>query len=141
MLKNKKPLCDPMNERFARVMENLTWIGLAAMVIFGLFFLFNVHTYLSAQATIADWQFPVAKFWQAEKGVQINGYLWLLSSMNDTDSLSVLGICILALTPFFSVVATIPRCPKGIHSYFLVILALELIFCMAKPIIIPSIGG
>jgi len=125
---------DPMNKTFAKVMEVFTLIGLIVMVIFGLLYLFNLSSYVDTQSAIAHWGHSASKFWEETKGVRISGYNWFLTNLNRMDCLSMLGIVILALTPFLSIVFAIPR-SKGAYRGLLFILTLEFIFAILRPLI------
>jgi len=137
-MQEKEIQVDSMNTSFARVMEIFTWIGLITMVIFGLLYLFDLNSYVSVASVISHWGNSESKFWQETKGIRISGYLFL-KHLNTVDCLSMVGVCILALAPLFSVVAALFR-SKKIYTILLLILTVEFIFAIIRPLIMGG-GG
>ena len=139
---NKEVKVDPMNTAFARVMELVTYLGLVVMVIFGLLYLFGLPGFADMKQVIANWHLSVSELWKELKGREIHGYSWFFSNLTKMDSLSMLGICILALAPFAAMIAALFRTGKQkAYTIFFIILILEFAFAILKPIIMPGVGG
>jgi len=124
---------DPMNKVFAKVMKICTWAGLIVMIVFGLLYIIGINSYIDVSTVAKYWGEPAASFWRKAKDIEINGY-WFLSHPGFMDSLSMLGVCLLALAPLISVIAIIPN-SKKIYMIFLSILTAEFIFSIIRPII------
>jgi len=137
-MSNKEVYIDPINTTFARVMEICTWIGLIVMLVFGVLYLFELNSYVSMSSVVSHWGLPASKFWEETKGVHINGYLFL-HHLNTMDCLSLIGISLLALAPFFSLIGTLFRA-KGIYFILILILLCEYIFAIIRPLIMAG-GG
>jgi len=133
-MSTKELQVDPMNKVFAKVMKICTWAGLIVMIVFGLLYIIGINPYINVSAVAEYWGEPAASFWRKVKDVEINGY-WFLSHPGFMDSLSMIGVCLLALAPLFSTVAIIPT-SKKIYRIFLSILAAEFIFSIIRPIIL-----
>ncbi len=133
---------DPLNLSFARVMELATYAGLAIMVIFGILYLVGISGFVDMKQAVANWNLPVTEFWKEVKGVEIHGYSWFLSHLTKMDSLSMLGICLLSLAPLLGLVAALLRA-GGQKAYviFFLIMIVEFVFAILKPIIMPGVGG
>ncbi|NPA49812.1 MAG: hypothetical protein GXO20_07495 [Thermodesulfobacteria bacterium] len=134
---------DPANLIFAKVMEIVTYIGIAVMIIFGLLYLVGISSFVDIKAAIAHWHLPVVQFWQEVVGIHISGYDWFLKNLTAMDCLSMLGICILALAPFAAIIAAWPKV-GATHKVLVLlffILVVEYLFAILKPIILPGVGG
>ncbi len=134
---------DPANLVFARAMEIVTYIGIAVMIIFGILYLVGISPFVDIKSAIAHWHLPVKEFWEEAVGIHIKGYSWFLSHLSKMDCLSMLGICILSLAPLASLIAAWPKAGaqhKVMYLLFL-ILVLEFVFAILKPIILPGLGG
>ncbi|MBE0479140.1 hypothetical protein IBX65_08520 [Candidatus Aerophobetes bacterium] len=134
MSKREKESVDAMSIIFSRAIKIGTWIGLAVMILFGLLYLVGINSYLDISCVANHWEKPATLFWQEVKGVQINDYSWFLLNLSFMDSLSMIGIFLLALTPLISVLLMIPKA-QGIYKVFLSILTAELAFCIIIPIL------
>ncbi|WP_038057338.1 hypothetical protein [Thermodesulfobacterium hydrogeniphilum] len=142
MNKENKVYVDPLNITFAKFMEITTYIGLIVMVIFGLLYLFGLPGFVNMKHAISHWNLPVSKFWEEVKGIRVYGYSWFLTNLTAMDCLSMVGICILALAPLAGLVSGIFK-TKGQKAYtiFFIILTIEFLFAILKPIIMPGVGG
>ncbi len=141
--KNDQVYVDPINLIFAKAMEIVTWIGLVFMIIFGVLYLAGLPSFVNMKVAIANWHLPVGHFWEEVKSVHIHGYHWFLGNIHLMDCLSMVGICILALAPFASLVAALSKV-GGQHKAFVflfLILIVEFVFAILKPIIMPGVGG
>jgi len=133
-MSEKEIRIDPVSLVFAKVMKIGTWVGLTIMVVCGLLYLVGISPYLDTSSMAKHWGEPAAEFWKNMKGTEVNDYSWFLSHLNSMDSLSMVGISFLALTPLISVVLIIPRAKK-IYAILLSILVAEFIFCILRPLI------
>lgn len=138
-MSEKKVYIDPMNIAFAKIMEIFTLIGLLVMLIFGLLYIMGMNPYLNIASVINHWGLPASKFWSQTKGIQVKGYVFL-HYLNTMDCLSMLGICIMALAPLFSVLGAVLRARNKIYTILLIILMAEFIFAIIRPIIMAA-GG
>ena len=103
-MSEKEIRIDPVSLVFAKVMKIGTWVGLTIMVVCGLLYLVGISPYLDISSMTNHWGEPAAEFWKNMKGTEVNDYSWFLSHLNSMDSLSMVGISFLALTPLISIV-------------------------------------
>ena len=139
----KQVYVDPANLVFAKAMEIMTYLGIAVMIIFGLLYLFGLSSFVDMKVAIAHWHLPVKEFWEQAVGIHIKGYDWFLNNLSSMDCLSMLGICILSLAPLVALIAAWPKAGaqhKVMYLLFL-ILVIEFVFAILKPIILPGLGG
>jgi hypothetical protein len=136
-----KIVCDdPMNERFASVMTIFGWIGLAIVAVCGILYIFNLDPFITRSVAIANWGAPAGQFWQ-DAGVKTGSYTWLFDNLKYTDCLTMVGIAILAFAPLLSVLATVPRCAQKTYSFLMMLVAVELVFAITRPLIMGGTGG
>jgi len=137
-----KVYVDPLNIVFAKAMEITTYIGLIIMVVFGLLYLFNLHSFVNMKVAVNNWHLPVSTFWKEVKGVEIHGYHWFISNLPAMDCISEIGICILALAPLAGLVSGLFKTKEQkIYTILFLILIIEFLFAILKPIILPGVGG
>lgn len=134
MSDNKVP-ADPMNERFAKVMTIVGWTGLVVMALFGFLYLFGLNSYIPADVVVDHWGAPASEFWENTKGIEVNGYSWFLTNLGKMDCISTLGVAALALAPLLSVIAIIRRAPQKFYVFLMIVISLELIFAVVRPLI------
>lgn len=132
MLENNLQI-DSSDKVFAKVMRIGTLAGLTVMIAFGLFYIAGINQYIRIAAVAEYWKEPASIFWQRTKDMETPGY-WFLSSLGFMDSLSMIGIFLLALVPLFSVIPIIPPSKKT-YRIFLSILITEFLFSIVKPFI------
>ncbi len=134
---------DPANLVFAKAMEIVTYIGLAVMIVFGLLYLVGFAPFVKVEHAIAHWHLPVSRFWHEVAGIHISGYGWFLKNLTKMDCLSKLGICILALAPLVGILAAWPKvgATHRVLTLLFLILVVEYLFAIFKPIILPGLGG
>ncbi len=134
---------DPANLVFAKAMEIVTYVGIAVMIVFGLLYLFGLSSFVDMKAAIAHWHLPVGKFWHEVAGIHISGYDWFLKNLTKMDCLSMLGICLLALAPLAGILAAWPKvgATHKVLVLLFLILVIEYLFAIFKPIILPGVGG
>ncbi len=133
---------DPINLIFARVMEVVTYIGIAVMILFGILYLAGLKAFVNMKEAISHWNLPVGKFWEEVAKIHISGYSWFLTNLSSMDCLSMIGICILSLAPLAALVAAITKVGKyKAFAFLFLILIVEFVFAILKPIIMPGVGG
>ena len=130
---------DPMGMAFATVMQYLTYVGLAAMLIPGVAYLFEVKPFVHYKIVAAHWGLPASQFWEQVSHMHIDGYGWFLHNLGYTDMLCIAGVAILALVPLFSIFAALLKA-KGAYRTLLIILFLEFGFAIIKPLVMAG-GG
>ena len=131
---------DPMSLGFANTMTILTYVGLAAMLIPGIIYLFGGNSFLDVQTVAAHWGEPASEFWAGTSNLTINGYDWFLGNITTMDMLCIGGVAILGLVPFFSILMAVIKAEKGPYRILLGILLLEFGFAIIKPLVMAG-GG
>lgn len=131
---------DPANMYFAETLEKATWIGIGMMLFFGVLYLFGMNTYVDANSVVANWGEPARNFWHTLKGMEPNGYAWFLSEIGTMDSLSLIGIVLLALAPLVAVFTALIKATERASLILLSILSLEFIVAIVRPLY-TSAGG
>lgn len=130
---------DPMGVAFAKAMEIFTYIGLAAMLIPGVIYLFGVRPFTDVHKVAAHWGEPATEFWKSVNDMTIHGYSWFLSHLAYMDMLCIAGVAILALVPLVSIFAAMLKA-KGPYKPLLLLLLAEFAFAIVKPLIMAG-GG
>ncbi len=125
---------DPMNIMFAKVIKICTLVSIVIMIFFGLPYLAGINPYLDPSLAVKHWGKPVAQFWKETKGIEINDYSWFLAHLNCMDSLSMIGISLLCLTPLLGIIFITPRVRKVYVLLFFILIA-EFIFSIIRPFI------
>ncbi len=130
---------DPMGVAFAKAMEIFTYIGLAAMLIPGVIYLFGVRPFSDVHAVAAHWGEPSSQFWEHVNNMTVHGYSWFLSHLGYMDMLCIGGVAVLALVPLISIFAALLKA-KGVYRPLLFLLLLEFAFAIVKPLILGGVG-
>ena len=130
---------EAMNIHFAKVMEIITYIGLAIMVVPGLMYLAGVNPFVDPMKAIENWDKSAVEFWKSTKGINIHGYSWFLNNLGNMDCISVVGVAILSLAPFFSVIASTISADKK-YKILLLIVIIEFIIAIIRPLFIQTAG-
>jgi len=130
---------DPMGVAFAKAMEIFTYVGLAAMLIPGVIYLFGIRPFSDVHTVAAHWGEPSSLFWEHVNNMTIHGYSWFLHNLGYMDMLCIAGVAVLALVPLFSLFAALVKA-KGTYKGLLFILLLEFGFAIVKPLILGG-GG
>ena len=132
---------DPINITFAKTMEKVTWVGIIVMLVFGVLYLAGISSFVDPQTAISHWGQPTGTFWQDVKGIEVHGYGWFFTNLSFMDCVSMLGICILAIAPLVAVISSIPKAAKEkTFVIFFIILSLEFLFAVVRPLIMAG-GG
>ena len=130
----KKIRIDPMNIMFAKVIKICTLVSIVIMIIFGVLYLAGINSYLDPSLAMKHWGKPVSQFWKETKGIEVNDYSWFLAHGKYMDSLSMMGISLLCLTPLFSIIIITLQARK-VYALLFLILIVELIFSIIMPFI------
>ncbi len=130
----KEVLVEPMNYIFGRIMEILTIIGLIAMFVPGIIYIITGKGYLSRDVVVKYWDLKASAFWEKVMGVKVFGYSWFLNHLSATDCLSIIGVCILAITPLISLFGAEIKADKK-YKILIGILILEFLFAIFRPIL------
>lgn len=125
---------DPMNVRFARVMEVITWIGLILMIVSGIAYLISGAGFVDVNSALEHWGDPSSTFWKETKGIEIHGYSWFFGNLRYMDCLSLVGVVLLAGTPLLSTIAAITKADSK-YKIILGALVIEFVFAIMRPLI------
>jgi len=131
---------EPLNISFAKSMEIITWIGIIGMLTFGVLYLIGISSFVEVKDAINYWNLSTIDFWKEIKGMEISGYGWFLNNLSAMDSLSMLGICILSIAPLVAIISAIPKTSQRIYIIFFIILTIEFLFAIVRPLMIAG-GG
>jgi hypothetical protein len=103
------------------------------MVVFGTLYLIGIGAVYDVSAVLQNWEKPVSQFWLSVRGRETQGYAWFLSHLRGMDSLALIGILLLALTPLIALLSIIWRI-KGLYLILLIILIVEFLFSVFWPL-------
>ena len=120
------------NILFAKAMEIMTWVGLVFMGIPGVAYLIEERGFVGVSSAYHNWDKPAAAFWQATKGIKVNGYLWFLDHLTRMDCLSLIGIVVLSLVPLLSMMVVTPKMNNK-YRIIMIIVAIEFIIAIIRP--------
>ncbi len=119
---------DKANLVYARLVEVITTIGLALMVIGLILYVLGVMpAYVNLSTSIKHWNMLPEKFWETVKGFRPTNYNWIFANLEYGDILSVLGIVILPIGVMLALigVASVYAKKKDVMSLIaLVVLAI-----------------
>ncbi len=125
MAEERKIQVDEMGLIFGKTMIIFTVIGVVMMVIPAIFYFLGVRPYIPLAEVSKYWTGSAAEFWQQVKGFQVHGYGWIFHNLGYMDTLSMLGVLLLMITPLISMVAAIFRAPSLIYRILLFLGAAE----------------
>ncbi len=125
---------EPMNYVFGRIMEILTIVGLIAMFIPGIIYVITGKGFLSREIVVKYWGLKASAFWQKVMGIKVFGYSWFLNHLGTMDCLSILGVCILAVTPLICLIGAEIKADSK-YKILIGILIIEFLFAIARPIL------
>ena len=139
MANNNDFQVDPMALAFGKTMEILTYVGLAAMLIPGIIYLFGIRPFADVHVVAAHWGEPASQFWEHVNNMTIHGYSWFLSHLGYMDMLCIAGVAVLGSVPLFSILAAALKA-KGPYKGLLLLLVLEFAFAIVKPLVLGGVG-
>lgn len=123
---------DAMIRRYASVLRVCMWIGLLIVLVFGVLYLMNINPANDVDLVLEHWDRPSQTFWQALRGGYADGYSWFLDSLPAMDSLSIMGILLLATAPLIALIFIIFRM-RGIYLLLITILIAGYLFSIFRP--------
>lgn len=129
---------DPISERFVRIMEIFAFIGMVGMMVAGIAYFVGPSRFVPIEAVVQYWDRPAREFWTLIGESEPGGYACFLKHLNYADSLSILGVLFLMLTPMLSILAAIPK-SRGIHMILFLILVFEFVVAMLRPLYLYAI--
>lgn len=130
----ERPQLDHVSERFVRVIEIISNVGLIVMLLAGIAYFVDLPDCANPQALVRNWHKPASQFWMDTQQLEINGYSWFASDLQCAANISIVGMVIMMLAPFFAMLAAIPL-SSGIYVVFFVLLAIEFVVAVTRPII------
>jgi len=125
---------EPMNYVFGRIMEVLTVVGLIVMFVPGIIYVVTGKGFLSRELVVKNWGLKASAFWEKVMGIKVFGYSWFLSHLNAMDCLSIVGVCILAITPLISLFGAEIKADSK-YKVLIGILIIEFLFAIFRPIL------
>jgi len=130
----QKPKIEPFNLTYSRILSIAIIAGLFIIIVSGLLYFSGVNPLLDIKTAASHWQKPVSVFWRDINGDSVHDYSWFLFHLNNTDSIAMLGIGFLALTPLIGILCMIRDAGNRIRI-FLIVLAAEFLFSIIQPIL------
>jgi len=128
--KSEDLITEPMNLIFAKIMEITTYVGMIVMVIFGAAYVFGVKPFVTPAVIVNNWHLEADKFWRLLQGHPMRGY-YFFKHLGTMDCLSLIGVSILAIAPFLSLLGALFKAERLYKILFIVVM-LEFVFAMLK---------
>jgi ABC-type branched-subunit amino acid transport system permease subunit len=123
-----------MNRQYTSVLRFCTWIGLVIVLLFGSLYLAGIGPAYDVSVVMQHWDRPSTVFWQEVRGEYAEGYAWFLQSLPAMDSLSMMGILLLAATPLISLGFMILRM-RGVYLLLIALLIVEYLYSILRPLL------
>ena len=137
---DKKIELEPMYEVYGSTMQFVAWIGISILLLFGFLYMIGVMPgNISPEECMNNWNKPTTQFWRINYGREVDGYGWFLNHLGTGDSLSLLGVALLALTPCICLFLAALKAPR-MYKVILFILFIELSFVVIRPLIMGGSG-
>ena len=118
---------DDMGLAFGKTMIVFTIIGIVMMVVPAIFYFAGIKQYIPLSEVNRSWAGSASEFWQNTKGIQVHGYGWIFNHLLYTDTLSMLGVLLLMMTPLLSMLAAMFKAPNKTYKMLFLAAALEFI--------------
>lgn len=125
---------DKAGKSFSTAIKVCTITGLIVMIIFGFLYFIGMNPLIDLMYTINNWDKTSDNFWRELSAGKEYPRTWFLVSIGKTDSLSIMGIIILTLSPLFALISILNKVDK-IYRYMIILLIIELAFSIIKPFI------
>ncbi len=116
---------DDMGLAFGKTMIAFTVIGVVMMVVPAILYFMGIRPYIPLAEVSKFWTGSAAEFWQHVKGFQVHGYGWIFHNLAYMDTLSMLGVLLLMITPLISMLAAMIKAPTTTYRVLLALGALE----------------
>jgi len=122
---------DDMGLAFGKSMIILTIIGIIMMILPAIFYFIGIKQYIPLEEVSKYWAGSASEFWQHTKGFHVHGYGWIFNNLFFTDTLSMLGVLLLMITPLISMFFAMFKAPTKGYKILLLLAALEFIISIA----------
>jgi len=127
MNNNKKTKVDSMGLSFSKTMIIFTIAGIIMMVVPAIAYFIGYRQFIPHDEVVRYWANPVAKFWMLTKGAPVHGYGWIFDNLGYSDSVSMIGVMLLLVTPLFAMIAAAIKASGGIFRFLFFVSAIEFI--------------
>lgn len=123
----KEVRVDDMGLAFGRSMILFTVIGIIMMVVPAIFYFLGIKQYIPLPEVSKYWTGSASEFWQNTRGFHVHGYKWIFNNLFYTDTLSMLGVLLLMITPLISMLVAMFKAPTKAYKIVLFLAALEFV--------------
>jgi len=124
---NKEVKVDDMGLAFGKTMIIFTIIGIIMMIVPAIVYFIGIRQYIPLAEVSKYWTGSAAEFWQHTKGMHVHGYGWIFNNLFYTDTLSMLGVLLLMITPLISMLAAMFKGPSRAYKILLFLAAVEFV--------------
>ncbi len=124
---NKNAAVDKMGLFFGKAMVIFTIAGIIVMVVPAIAYFLGYKQFIPHDEVVRYWANPVAKFWMLTKGAPVHGYGWIFDNLGYSDSVSMIGVMLLLVTPLFAMIAAAIKASGGIFRFLFFVSAIEFI--------------
>lgn len=130
MAEEKKELevkVDDMGLAFGKSMIIVTIIGIVMMIVPAILYFIGIRQYIPLSEVSKYWTESASEFWQHTKGFHVHGYGWIFNNLSYMDTLSMLGVLLLMITPLVSMIAAVFKGPSRVYKILLFLAAVEFV--------------
>ena len=120
---------ESMSLVFAKIMTLFTITGVILMVIPAVAYFMGINQYVPLNEVSKYWNMTANEFWMHTTHKQVTGYEWIFSHLDKMDSLSMIGVLLLMITPMLSMIAGAVKAEN--NTYRLLLLTAALMFIVA----------
>jgi len=124
---NRQIEVDEMGLAFGKSMIVFTIIGIVMMVLPAIVYFLGYRQYIPLEQVSKYWTGSAVEFWKNTKGFHVHGYGWIFNNLFYTDTLSMLGVLLLMITPLISMVVAIFKAPGRAFKILLFLAAVEFV--------------
>ncbi len=125
--KEQEVKVDDMGLVFGKSMIVFTIIGIIMMIVPAILYFVGIRQYIPLADVSKYWGGSAAEFWQHTKGFHVHGYGWIFNNLFYTDTLSMLGVLLLMITPLISMIAAMFKGPTKAYKILLFLAAVEFV--------------
>ncbi len=118
---------DEMGLAFGKSMIVFTIIGIIMMIVPAILYFIGIRQYIPLADVSKYWGGSAVEFWQHTKGFHVHGYGWIFNNLFYTDTLSMLGVLLLMITPLISMLAAMFKGPTKAYKILLFLAAVEFV--------------
>ncbi|WP_297057329.1 hypothetical protein [Thermosulfurimonas sp.] len=130
MAEERKIQVDEMGLVFGKTMIIFTVLGVIMMVIPAILYFLGIRPYIPLAEVSKYWTGSAAEFWRQVKGFEVHGYGWIFKNLGYMDTLSMLGVLLLMITPLISMLAAVFKAPSLTYRILLLVGAAEFIISL-----------